>query len=40
MNRVVVCEICQREIQVRSGMAYETISNHVKRDHKVQEVAA
>lgn len=29
-NRIVICEICKEEIQVRSAMAYQTVYNHTK----------
>ncbi len=32
-NKVVICEICKEEIQVRSKMAYQIIYNHTKK-HK------
>ncbi len=30
-NRLVICEICKEEIQVRSTMAYQTIYNHIRK---------
>ena len=27
-NRIVKCEICGREIEVRSGFAHMTLTNH------------
>jgi hypothetical protein len=32
-NRVVVCEVCKKEIEVRSAFAYLTLQNHMK-EHK------
>jgi hypothetical protein len=32
-HRVVICEICGREIEVRSGFAHETLNRHMK-EHK------
>lgn len=29
-NRIVVCDKCGREIEVRSGFAYMTLLNHYK----------
>jgi len=29
-HRVVICEICGREIEVRSDFAYMTLMNHQK----------
>lgn len=33
-NRRVVCPICNAEVQVRSGMAGDTLSRHIKSTHK------
>lgn len=32
-HRVIICEICGREIEVRSGFAHETLNRHMK-EHK------
>ena len=32
-NKVIICEICGREIEVRSGFAHMTLSRHLK-EHK------
>jgi len=32
-NRIVICSICKREIEVRSGFAHETLTRHMK-EHK------
>jgi hypothetical protein len=32
-NRIVICEICKKEIEVRSDFAYLTLSRH-KKEHK------
>lgn len=32
-NRQVTCPICQRDIDVRSGFAHETLTRHIK-EHK------
>jgi hypothetical protein len=32
-NKVVVCQMCKEEIQVKSKMAYQTLYNHMK-EHK------
>lgn len=29
-NRVVICPRCNREIDVRSGFAHETLNRHMK----------
>lgn len=29
-NRLVVCNICNQEIEVRSGFAHETLNRHMK----------
>jgi hypothetical protein len=35
MSRVVLCTICKREIEVRTGiMANETLSRHTSKEHK------
>ncbi len=32
-NRIVTCPICNRDIEVRSGFAHETLNRHMK-EHK------
>lgn len=32
-NRIVICEICGREIEVRSDFAHLTLARHLK-EHK------
>lgn len=32
-NRIVICETCGREIEVRSGFAHMTLARHMK-EHK------
>jgi hypothetical protein len=29
-NRIVICEICKKEIEVRSDFAHLTLSRHMK----------
>ena len=29
-NRIVICEICGRELEVRSGFAHLTLARHLK----------
>ena len=29
-NRIVICDKCGREIEVRSGFAYMTLQNHYR----------
>jgi len=34
-NRAVICEKCEKEIEVRNGiMAFETLSRHKAKEHK------
>jgi len=33
-SKVVICDICNKEIEVRSAFAYFTLNNHIKREHK------
>jgi hypothetical protein len=33
-NRIVICDICKREIEVRSGFAHMTLNNHIQGEHK------
>jgi hypothetical protein len=37
--RIVICSECEKEWQLRSGMAYESLSRHIKKEHKEQPVA-
>ena len=37
--RIVICSVCEKEWQLRSGMAYESLSRHIKKEHKEAEVA-
>ena len=32
-NRIVICEICKKEVEVRSDFAYLTLGRHMK-EHK------
>jgi hypothetical protein len=32
-DRFAVCEVCKKQIQVRSSMVHETLHNHMK-EHK------
>jgi hypothetical protein len=32
--RLVICDLCKKEIEVRSGFAHFTLNNHLKKDHK------
>lgn len=32
-NRVVICPVCKKEIEVRSGFAHHTLARHIK-EHK------
>lgn len=34
VNPIVACPICGREIEVRSGFAHQTLSNHINSNHK------
>ncbi len=36
-SRVVICEICKKEIEVRSAFAYFTLNNHIKREHRTDK---
>jgi hypothetical protein len=38
-NRIVACPICGKEIEVRSGFAHQTLSNHIKANHKESVVS-
>lgn len=33
-SRVVICEICKKEIEVRSAFAHFTLNNHKSKEHK------
>jgi hypothetical protein len=33
-QRIVQCPVCDKELEVRSGFASETLTNHVRKDHK------
>lgn len=38
MNRVVICPICKKEIELRSGIfGHATINRHIKTDHKKEK---
>lgn len=32
-SRIVICDICKKEIEVRSGFASDTLYNHRKKEH-------
>ena len=32
-NRVVICPVCNKEVEVRSGFAHHTLARHIK-EHK------
>ena len=34
-NRVVICSICKKEIEVRSAFAHETLNNHINKEHNI-----
>lgn len=34
MARIVICYICKKQIESRSAFAHETLTNHLKKDHK------
>lgn len=34
MARVIICSICKKEIESRSPFAHETLTNHIKKEHK------
>jgi hypothetical protein len=38
-KRIVVCPICHKEIEVRSGFAHQTLSNHIKATHMEKVVS-
>jgi hypothetical protein len=33
-SKVVICDICKKEIEVRSSFAYFTLNNHKLKEHK------
>lgn len=33
INRAVICPVCKKEIEVRSGFSHFTLNNHLK-EHK------
>lgn len=33
-NRIAICDICKKELEVRSGFAHMTIQNHKAKEHK------
>jgi len=37
--RIVICSICEKEWQLRSGMAFESLNRHIKEEHKERQVA-
>lgn len=37
MARVVICTECKKEIEVRSGFAHHTLSNHKSKEHKLEK---
>jgi hypothetical protein len=32
--KIVICEICKKEIEVRSAFAHATLNRHIKAEHK------
>jgi len=38
-NPIVACPICGREIEVRSGFAHQTLTNHINATHKDKVVS-
>jgi hypothetical protein len=34
MARIVICYICKKEIESRSPFAHETLTNHLKKEHR------
>lgn len=34
MAKIVICPTCSKEIEVRSGFAHRTLSNHISKEHK------
>jgi hypothetical protein len=37
--RIVICSVCEKEWQLRGGMAFESLGRHNKQEHKKAEVA-
>jgi hypothetical protein len=37
--RIVICSVCEKEWQLRSGMAFESLGRHKRSEHKEAEVA-
>jgi len=37
--RIVICSVCEKEWQLRGGMAFESLGRHLKQEHKEQQVA-
>ena len=37
--RIVICPVCQREWQLRGGMAFESLNRHLREEHKERKVA-
>jgi len=33
-SRIVICPICNKELEVRSDFAHMTLSNHTNKEHK------
>lgn len=33
-NRIVICSQCNKELEVRSGFAHQTLNNHINKEHK------
>jgi hypothetical protein len=33
-NRIVVCDECKKELDVRSAFAHHTLNNHKQREHR------
>jgi len=38
--RIVICPVCKKEWQLRSGMAFESLGRHNKQEHKIEAVEA
>jgi len=36
-SRIVICEICKKEIEVRSAFAYFTLNNHINKEHRTDK---
>jgi len=36
--RIVICSECGKEWQLRSGMAFESLWRHIKREHKKEQI--